>query len=365
MNSSDARVALLAGADKWEQYRSALAASQEAPDLSFASLVYKKLNGLNLAGVDFSEANLSGADLTNADLRGADLTNADLRGADLTNADLHGADLSGADLTAANLDSAELTGARLSAATTDVRGLPFSYSLRFGGKTPEERRRDKYAGLNTGVVRIRMELPEGIDPQLLADYAMSVSVAARLASRVGARLEPAWFGDSTSAGATDVLVATAADSATFAVRRSHYGSPLEIDLVEMVPSIVTAAGAAAGAAAAFVARKRGSNLLSFLFTLARKEERDLWLQERVVRRETLLERERANTAVESLRRARSQKSVAKLRIHPASEAEARRRVSEATPDPETRELILEAIPDLMPLLAGGVTVITSTSDESR
>lgn len=63
----------------------------------------RKLDGLDLAGLDFKRALLAGADLTGTDLTGANLTGVDLAGAHLDRATLIGADLSGADLTGATI----------------------------------------------------------------------------------------------------------------------------------------------------------------------------------------------------------------------------------------------------------------------
>lgn len=90
-------------------------------DLSGAMIRNAKLDGSQLAGVQFINArldysslaitDLSGADLSNAVLVGASLQGADLRHArlyktNLAYADLSGADLGGADLTGAVLDHA-------------------------------------------------------------------------------------------------------------------------------------------------------------------------------------------------------------------------------------------------------------------
>ncbi|MEM7579089.1 MAG: pentapeptide repeat-containing protein [Cyanobacteria bacterium P01_A01_bin.80] len=84
--------------------------------------------GLNLIGVDLSDADLSGVDF-----RGADLNDADLSGADLSDADLSDADLSGADLSDADLSDADLSGADLSGA--DLNDAILSYGTNLIGAT--------------------------------------------------------------------------------------------------------------------------------------------------------------------------------------------------------------------------------------
>ncbi len=76
--------------------------------------------GLDLPGVDLSQAALSRTDLTGANLSGADLHDIDLRGSGLKGANLQNANLTGADLYRAVLSNANLSGADLTDAV--VRG---------------------------------------------------------------------------------------------------------------------------------------------------------------------------------------------------------------------------------------------------
>ena len=76
------------------------------------------LRGMNLEGEDLSEKNLEGADLSGANLKWATLKNTKLNNANLTNtilehSDLTGAELNNAKLTRANLNYAKLNGAKL------------------------------------------------------------------------------------------------------------------------------------------------------------------------------------------------------------------------------------------------------------
>ena len=76
---------------------------EEEPDLSYADLA-----GMDLSGVDFTNAILMGADLGGADLSGAVFVEANLSGADLRRANLEGALLQQADLSRAKLEGADL-----------------------------------------------------------------------------------------------------------------------------------------------------------------------------------------------------------------------------------------------------------------
>lgn len=92
-------------------------------------IVSQGAKGLNLSGVDLSDANLSGADLSSADLSGVDLSDADLSGADLSDADLSDADLSNADLSDANLSGTKFTDSNLSGTKFTVLWLQFKILL--------------------------------------------------------------------------------------------------------------------------------------------------------------------------------------------------------------------------------------------
>ena len=76
---------------------------EEEPDLSYADLA-----GMDLSGVDFTNAILMGADLGGPDLSGAVFVEANLSGADLRRANLEGAQLQQADLSRAKLEGADL-----------------------------------------------------------------------------------------------------------------------------------------------------------------------------------------------------------------------------------------------------------------
>ena len=107
-----------------------------------ASFERARLNGLDLAGLDFGGANLraarlNGASLAGARLDGAELGQAWLLGADLEGASLRGATLFQTQLGGANLRGADLTGARLAADFTRadltgavLRDADFSADMR-------------------------------------------------------------------------------------------------------------------------------------------------------------------------------------------------------------------------------------------
>lgn len=78
-----------------------------------ANLINANLSGVNLRGIDLSEADLNGVNLSNADLSYTNLRGANLSGADLNNANLRNADLRGADLWNVNLRNADLKYANL------------------------------------------------------------------------------------------------------------------------------------------------------------------------------------------------------------------------------------------------------------
>ena len=78
-------------------------------NLSDADLKYANLYGANLYDADLRYAILEGANLGCADLRDADLRDVNLRDVNLGCVDLSGADLKGADLSGANLWDADLS----------------------------------------------------------------------------------------------------------------------------------------------------------------------------------------------------------------------------------------------------------------
>jgi uncharacterized protein YjbI with pentapeptide repeats len=81
--------------------------------LEGADLIDADLSGADLRGVVLDDANLSGAKLIGADLSFAWLSFANLRGANLSRAKLIGADLMGASLVDVNFTDADLTGSRI------------------------------------------------------------------------------------------------------------------------------------------------------------------------------------------------------------------------------------------------------------
>ncbi|THJ64654.1 pentapeptide repeat-containing protein [Arthrobacter echini] len=375
--------ALLASPEEWAEYRRSL--KGQRPDLARATLTGANLIGLDLAGADLTDADLSsaalnGATLSSAKLLRVDLTGADLTGSSFVRADLTHADFSGADLTGANLTGAILVGATFVEADltrTNLTGTETMYSNFFrarvtletvsrAGHPLEDVLRDiaMPPPLEEGLVRIQVPLPMSVDPQVFADLTFSVAVVARLVSRVGARLNATSGEDFRTDTPGSVLVKTDNESSSVAVVRTHYGSPWWIDLAELGPSMVAGAAAAGMGGAALVLRKRNERLLSFLLTLARVSERKLWLESRVERRRHELEQERANTATEIERRSRREAEIVALHIDADSEAGFRQRVTEAIPDPEALRVVLEAIPQLMPLIGEGFTVLTGESRET-
>ncbi len=89
-----------------------------------ASQVWREsLRGLNLSGVNFSQATLAGVDLRESNLQAARLPYADLSGANLSGTLLQGANLRGANLSGALLDRAQLSQASLTGACIAQWGL--------------------------------------------------------------------------------------------------------------------------------------------------------------------------------------------------------------------------------------------------
>lgn len=82
-----------------------------------ADLRQHRLSGLDLRGIDFSEAVLRDADVSGSDLREAKFIRADLRFASFRGADLRGAWLDGARLDGVAFDGAFLTTATFDGAT--------------------------------------------------------------------------------------------------------------------------------------------------------------------------------------------------------------------------------------------------------
>jgi hypothetical protein len=83
------------------------------------------------------------------------------------------------------------------------------------------------------------------------------------------------------------------------------------------------------------------------------------LENRVEQQRSELEEKRANTVDHTERRMKSERAISKLQIERASEAETRDRVKNSVPDPEVITAILEAVPDLMPLMENGITVLAT------
>jgi len=83
-------------------------------NLEACDLVGADLYRANLVGATLNRAKLAGGRLQECDATGARFVAADISGGDLVMADLSGADLSGANLQDANLEGAKLRGANLS-----------------------------------------------------------------------------------------------------------------------------------------------------------------------------------------------------------------------------------------------------------
>ena len=84
-----------------------------------ANLAMEVLSGIDLTGVNLSEAKLTGANLSRCILWSANLSQCDLFAIDLSNADLTKADLSESDLRGAYLRGVDLSYANLK--NTDLR----------------------------------------------------------------------------------------------------------------------------------------------------------------------------------------------------------------------------------------------------
>lgn len=93
-------------------------------DFSSASLVGTTFERSTLVGADFTQADLTGAILTGADLSLAALGNAKLDGADLTNAHLLMAELSNVSLVGTEMTNAVLSAARMMKASVWGSSLP-------------------------------------------------------------------------------------------------------------------------------------------------------------------------------------------------------------------------------------------------
>ncbi|MCT9625947.1 pentapeptide repeat-containing protein [Pseudarthrobacter equi] len=356
--------------------------------LTRAELGRANLTGADLASADFSASDLGRANLTQAFSPQADYTAADLHGAIftganltesklihttlseavLTRADLTGADFSDAILIGADLSHAQLLDANFARATFDDKGLQ--------APPLHDRANAEAEFLEPGAIRLQSDLPPNADPEVLARFAASAAVIARLASQVGSQLERSLFGEPSPETNRGVLVTTTeADTAVIRISRAHYGSPWWMDLIETVPPAVQgAAVTAAGSTAAFLLRKRSQGLLSLLLTLARRQEREPYMEERVLEQQGRLvdrqisnERKGADHAQEQLRRMQAEDAVARykrLQIEPATEYELEERINEAVTDGEAKAALLKASPDITPLIENGLTVIVSSDDEN-
>jgi hypothetical protein len=127
-------------ADPWKEQRYVVpemdrrevAALLAGRDLSRRHLLSVEAGGLDLAGLEatdaqlrnasFAEAKLPGARFDRANLSNAHFVGADLRGASFRDADLEGADLRGADLRGADFRGASLFGVTFCAEPGDVDG---------------------------------------------------------------------------------------------------------------------------------------------------------------------------------------------------------------------------------------------------
>jgi uncharacterized protein YjbI with pentapeptide repeats len=85
----------------------------EGLDLRGLELPYADLCGVSCRAQDLSGANLAGSLVTDSDFEGSSLRGANLAGADFSRANLRGCDLREADLTRTDLENADLTGADL------------------------------------------------------------------------------------------------------------------------------------------------------------------------------------------------------------------------------------------------------------
>lgn len=327
-------------------------------NLSDADLTRANLTDANLSEADFRHANLAEADLSRALLSNTRLTDVNFAWADLTGADFSGASLAGSDLSGANLTNARITSANLvrlkvNPDTVTAAGQTLLDTLRVGARNDI---------IDADVVRLQVELPPDVSPQTLADLTSSVAIMARLTSQVGSRLHEERLGERPFDSGGALLVATDGPASFVTVRRTHYGSPWWADLVEHVPSIVHGGAAVAST---LLLRKHGQGLLSFLLTLARREERELWLRARVEHQRAELEKGRANAASETERRMKIETNVTKLQIKAASQSEFQQRVTDSVPNVDLQIAIHDAIPGLMPLIGNGLTVITAAEEDGN
>jgi uncharacterized protein YjbI with pentapeptide repeats len=107
--------------EEWADYRTALIAGLEKPDLRGADLRSADLANSSITGVNLSRARIEGANLVRAQMEGADLARAKMQGAVLVGAQMEGADLAraqmqGADLRGAQMQGADLRGAQMQGA---------------------------------------------------------------------------------------------------------------------------------------------------------------------------------------------------------------------------------------------------------
>jgi BTB/POZ domain-containing protein KCTD9 len=172
-----------------EQVATLLAIAKGAP----ADLTGKRLNGLDLSGMDFSKAVLRSARLNKANLKGSLLAGAVLDQAWMISADLSAANLTGASLFQTQLKSAKLDGADLSGAriAADLTGASLTRAVLRGADISADMR-NQSMGLMRGVLRsANLEFADFTDANLARadlEYASLRGAVLARANFAGAQL---------------------------------------------------------------------------------------------------------------------------------------------------------------------------------
>lgn len=323
-------------------------------NLARASLARASLAGAHLFGADLAGADLAGADLTGAQLIGASLARANLAGADLTDADLTHADLTDADLTAANLSRATVTRATFNSEAVSVQGVRLG--LLLGSASPATPRASDR--ISPGVIRLTIPMPREAEISQVNRVLDAVGVLASLAVTVDARIIPS---EPTTGGGVAVLTGSPRPPTTIQLSKLHYGSPLILEIVEYL--VAGGMGAVGTAAVRRAIKGPGeSRVWDLLLTLARREERDPWLETRVERRKKERDSEKSDAAESRARSARAENEIAKLSLGPQDPEEASEAVQQANINPDARQSIEENVRALEPITERGIVVEMAEDD---
>ena len=351
------------------------------------NLMEATLRGANLAGTDLRGSDLTGADLTGADLSGAmfgpmyegyqganlkyaNLVGANLAGANLQRVNLRHAQLNGANLVGANLQGADLTGAELRDANltgalgppAKAEGVDLTGANLTGVITGPQPKQTK-TGPTRPELRMRITVPMGKDEPAHVVVSTLDAIGLLVAVAEGADLPPGRRSEESEVRG----VKPGGDE--ISIRRIRYGSPLSVDLVEVVlkVSVPVLIGLAAKD---LLKGPAGSNLMAMVMLLFPGEfanfleDRELSRQVEAEEKEAAIAAAKAQQAASELQRIRTEQTLLQITTQPLTAHEIVDRLTAGIEDPEAQQAILDGAQTLAAVMAKKLTITATIYDPS-